>query len=136
MNTSPFLLYPKHKLPPSSTNAISSSERLYTRKLDCINFDVAIFTNLTRDHLDTHKTMENYALAKAISFEQLKKEGLGIVNYDDAYKEYFIDKYCSELGYSFIENLPSQTINLISSKTNTGKSMFFIGNFLTYLINI
>lgn len=70
----------------------SSSERLYTRKLDCINFDVAIFTNLTRDHLDTHKTMENYALAKAISFEQLKKEGLGIVNYDDAYKEYFIDK--------------------------------------------
>lgn len=70
----------------------SSSERLYTRKLDCINFDVAIFTNLTRDHLDTHKTMENYALAKAISFEQLKKDGLGIVNYDDEYKNYFIQK--------------------------------------------
>ena len=70
----------------------SSSERLFTRKLDCVNFDVAIFTNLTRDHLDTHKTMENYALAKAISFEQLKKDGLGIVNYDDPYKKYFIDK--------------------------------------------
>ena len=44
----------------------SSSERLATRKLEGINFDVAIFTNLTRDHLDYHKTMENYALAKRI----------------------------------------------------------------------
>ena len=42
--------------------------------------------------------------------------------------EYFIDRYCSELGYNFIENLPTQTINLISSKTNTGKSVFFIGS--------
>ncbi len=70
----------------------SSSERLATKKLDKINFDVSIFTNLSRDHLDTHKTMENYALAKAISFEQLKPDGLGIVNYDDSYKEYFITK--------------------------------------------
>ena len=68
----------------------SSSERLATRKLEGINFDVAIFTNLTRDHLDYHKTMENYALAKAISFNNLKKDGLGIVNYDDPYKDYFI----------------------------------------------
>lgn len=79
----------------------SSSERLYTKKLDCIDFDVAIFTNLSRDHLDTHKTMENYAKAKAISFEQLKKDGLGIVNYDDNYKKYFIEKCNGEcLTYS------------------------------------
>lgn len=69
----------------------SSSERLYTKKLDCVDFDVAIFTNLSRDHLDTHKTMENYALAKAISFSQIKKDGLGIVNFDDEYKDYFIN---------------------------------------------
>lgn len=69
----------------------SSSERLYTKKLDCVDFDVAIFTNLSRDHLDTHKTMENYAVAKAISFNQLKKDGLGIVNFDDEYKDYFIN---------------------------------------------
>ncbi len=69
----------------------ASSERLATHKLDGIEFDVAIFTNLTRDHLDYHKTMENYAKAKAISFQHLKANGLGIVNYDDKYKDYFID---------------------------------------------
>ncbi len=72
----------------------SSSERLATHKLDGIVFDVAIFTNLTRDHLDYHKTMENYAKAKAISFQHLKKNGLGIVNYSDKYKDYFI-KACN-----------------------------------------
>lgn len=69
----------------------ASSERLATKKLENVLCDVAIFTNLSRDHLDTHKTMENYAMAKAISFEHLKKDGLGIVNYDDEYKNYFIN---------------------------------------------
>lgn len=68
-----------------------SSERLGTHKLDGIEFEAAVFTNLTRDHLDTHKTMENYAKAKAVSFQNLKKEGLGIVNYNDEYKKYFIE---------------------------------------------
>ena len=68
-----------------------SSERLGTHKLDGIEFEAAIFTNLTRDHLDTHKTMENYAKAKAVSFKNLKKDGLGIVNYNDEYKKYFIE---------------------------------------------
>ena len=69
----------------------SSSERLATHKLDGIEFDIAIFTNLTRDHLDYHKTMENYAKAKAISFAHLKENGLGIINYNDKYKKYFMD---------------------------------------------
>ncbi len=68
-----------------------SSERLGTHKLDGIEFEAAVFTNLTRDHLDTHKTMENYAKAKAISFKNLKKDGLGIINYNDEYKKYFIE---------------------------------------------
>lgn len=69
----------------------ASSERLSTKKLEEIFYDVAIFTNLSRDHLDTHKTMENYALAKAISFNHLNPGGLGIVNYDDKYKDFFIN---------------------------------------------
>ena len=83
----------------------SSSERLYTKKLEEINFDVSIFTNLTRDHLDTHKTMENYALAKAISFNHLKPGGLGIVNYDDKYKDFFINATNEKiLTYSLSNN--------------------------------
>ncbi len=83
----------------------SSSERLSTGKLEEIYFDVAIFTNLTRDHLDTHKTMENYARAKAISFNHLKKGGLGIVNYDDKYKDFFINATKEKiLTYSLSNN--------------------------------
>lgn len=67
-----------------------SSERLGTHKVDGIEHEVAIFTNLSRDHLDTHKTMENYADAKAILFKNLKPNGLGIINYNDEYKNHFI----------------------------------------------
>jgi len=83
-----------HQLGCNYVSLESSSERLATHKLDGIEFEVAIFTNLTRDHLDYHKTMENYAKAKAISFAHLKKNGLGIINYNDKYKNYFID-YCN-----------------------------------------
>ncbi len=82
-----------------------SSERLGTHKLDGIENEVAIFTNLSRDHLDTHKTMENYADAKAIEFKNLKKDGLGIINYNDEYKEHFI-KACNGkyVTYSIDDN--------------------------------
>lgn len=66
-----------------------SSERLYTGRLDNLEFEVALFTNLTNDHLDTHKTMENYALAKAKLFENTK--GLSVINGDDEYAQIFID---------------------------------------------
>lgn len=67
----------------------ASSHGLYNGRLEGINFDYAIFTNLTRDHLDFHETMENYALAKQILFKKLKKDGIGITNIDDKYKDYF-----------------------------------------------
>ncbi|MBR5271766.1 MAG: UDP-N-acetylmuramoyl-L-alanyl-D-glutamate--2,6-diaminopimelate ligase, partial [Clostridia bacterium] len=44
------------------------------------NFDVGVFTNLTQDHLDFHKTMENYKAAKAKLFDISK---YGVVNVDD-----------------------------------------------------
>lgn len=70
----------------------TSSHALYNGRLKTINFDYAIFTNLTQDHLDFHKTMENYALAKQILFKRLKKDGLAIINNDDKYKDYFMLK--------------------------------------------
>ena len=67
----------------------ASSQGIAFGRLDTIDFDYAIFTNLTRDHLDYHKTMENYALAKQQLFKKLKHNGLGIVNTDDSYSVYF-----------------------------------------------
>lgn len=55
-----------------------------------IDFDVAVFTNLTQDHLDFHGSMEEYFLAKSLLFSQLGnsysgKRKLAVINRDDAY---------------------------------------------------
>jgi UDP-N-acetylmuramoyl-L-alanyl-D-glutamate--2,6-diaminopimelate ligase len=57
-----------------------SSHGLDQGRVDEIAFDIALFTNLYPDHLDYHKTMEEYAAAKAKLFEKLK--GVAIVNAD------------------------------------------------------
>lgn len=62
-----------------------SSERLLTNRLNDFSFDVAIFTNITRDHLDKHKTMENYIESKSKLFKLVKNDGYCIVNNDDKY---------------------------------------------------
>ncbi len=49
----------------------ASSHALDQRRLDCVDFDLAIFTNLSRDHLDYHHAMEEYFLAKHRLFSEL-----------------------------------------------------------------
>lgn len=60
-----------------------SSHSLEQERIGGINYDGAIFTNLTRDHLDYHKTMENYAAAKAKLFELVKPDGIVAINMTD-----------------------------------------------------
>lgn len=57
-----------------------SSQALDQRRVDGIRFDAAIFTNLTRDHLDYHGTFENYKAAKHMLFEN---SDLAVLNIDD-----------------------------------------------------
>ncbi|MDR2649123.1 MAG: UDP-N-acetylmuramoyl-L-alanyl-D-glutamate--2,6-diaminopimelate ligase [Clostridiales bacterium] len=56
-----------------------SSQALALEKLEGLQFNTAIFTNLTQDHLDFHKTMDNYMLAKSKLFKQARH---GVVNVD------------------------------------------------------
>lgn len=69
-----------------------SSHGLSLGRLRGVEFDVAIFTNLTQDHLDFHGTMEAYGHAKSLLFSQLgedlSKDKYAIVNKDDAFSEY------------------------------------------------
>jgi UDP-N-acetylmuramoyl-L-alanyl-D-glutamate--2,6-diaminopimelate ligase len=59
-----------------------SSHSLDQRRIDGLEFDVAVFTNLTRDHLDYHGTMEKYFEAKARLLAYLKPEGTAVLNAD------------------------------------------------------
>ena len=61
-----------------------SSHSLDQRRVEGLCFDAAVFTNLTRDHLDYHGSMDGYLAAKAKLVEYLKPSGVAVVNVDDA----------------------------------------------------
>jgi UDP-N-acetylmuramoyl-L-alanyl-D-glutamate--2,6-diaminopimelate ligase len=60
-----------------------SSHALALHRVDYLHFGAAIFTNLTRDHLDFHRDMEDYFLAKRRLFELLPPDAIGVSNLDD-----------------------------------------------------
>jgi UDP-N-acetylmuramoyl-L-alanyl-D-glutamate--2,6-diaminopimelate ligase len=60
-----------------------SSHALEQDRVYACRFAVAIFTNLTHDHLDYHKTMGEYLLAKSKLFEMLDQDSTAIINIDD-----------------------------------------------------
>lgn len=74
-----------------------SSHALELHRVDGLHYDVAVFTNLTQDHLDYHKTMGNYFAAKKKLFDI---SDAGIVNCDDEY------------GAKLIGNIPCRTISV------------------------
>lgn len=68
-----------------------SSHALDQGRVAALRFDVAVFTNLTRDHLDYHGTMEAYAAAKAKLFESLDERAWAVINADDAHAERMVE---------------------------------------------
>ncbi len=75
-----------------------SSHALHQKRVRGLRFKVAAFTNLTHEHLDYHKTMRGYLNAKMLLLRQL--DGKMIVNVDDKYGKYWLQKYdnCLSLG--------------------------------------
>ena len=71
-----------------------SSHALEQGRVTPIEFQVGIFTNLTRDHLDYHQTMENYFAAKVLLFANLDRPenpGVAVINADDPYGKRLIE---------------------------------------------
>ena len=60
-----------------------SSHALSLKRVDGMRFAAAVFTNLTRDHLDFHEDMEAYFAAKRRLFEMLPRDAPGVINLDD-----------------------------------------------------
>lgn len=75
-----------------------SSQALSQGRVEGCMFEVAVFTNLTQDHLDYHGNFENYAAAKAILFSQCKK---AVLNSDDpAWHRMIRDSSCPYVTYA------------------------------------
>lgn len=74
-----------------------SSHALDQGRVDLIRFSTAVFTNLTSDHLDYHKTQENYFLAKALLFTKLSSDAHAVINIDDPYGQKLVSKTAAQV---------------------------------------
>jgi UDP-N-acetylmuramoyl-L-alanyl-D-glutamate--2,6-diaminopimelate ligase len=61
----------------------ASSHALALRRVDYLHFSAVVFSNLTRDHLDFHRDMEDYFAAKRRLFEMLPADAPALINVDD-----------------------------------------------------
>ena len=93
------------KLQEQNAKAVAmevSSHALDQSRVQGVHFTIAVFTQLSQEHLDYHSNMESYARTKALLFEQPDLL-YGVVNCDDALGRHIIDNYYSKLklvGYS------------------------------------
>ncbi|MHC5826723.1 MAG: Mur ligase family protein, partial [Nostoc sp.] len=82
---------------------VSSHALAQGRVLGC-QFEVAVFSNLTQDHLDYHRDMEDYFAAKALLFSPDYLKGRAIINADDSYGKRLIASLDSQQVWSYSVN--------------------------------
>lgn len=107
-----------------------SSFGLVQNRIGSSYFDIAVFTNLTQDHLDYHKDMENYYQAKKMLFDICDT---AIVNDDDEYgRRLFEEITCDKLSYS-VKSVADFYADGIKIKAS-GSSFWFCDGHKSYLV--
>ncbi|HSJ38476.1 MAG TPA: UDP-N-acetylmuramoyl-L-alanyl-D-glutamate--2,6-diaminopimelate ligase [Planococcus sp. (in: firmicutes)] len=113
-NTTPSSLILQQLLSLSNDEAVVmevSSHGLTQHRVEGIEFDVCLFTNLHHEHLDYHGSMDSYFAAKSILFDHLKPGGTAIVNIDD------------EWGKKLNRNLLDKGLNVCSIGRSSDSSL-------------
>ncbi len=110
----------------------TSSEGILQHRHRFIDYDVAVFTNLSLEHIERHGSFENYRAAKMKLFEKVsrKKEGTGIYNLDDENVDYFL-KYPIKNKFGFTKKDSEKLKNKIQIKNielSVAKTKFKINN--------
>ena len=95
-----------------------SSHSCSQHRIDGLTFKGAVFTNLTRDHLDYHKTVTNYMNAKKMFFDMLPTDAFALVNCDDKAGAYMLQNTkARKLSYS-LQNVADYKCKIIESRLN------------------
>ena len=98
----------------------ASSEAFYRHRLDDIRYDIGIVTNITEDHLNIHKTLENYVDCKCQLVRQVKDDGYSILNSSDKYFDKFKREAHGNIvsyGYKDSDTLKIEDYTLKRDKT-------------------
>lgn len=121
-----------------------SSHSLAQHRVDDVAFDLAVFTNLTHDHLDYHKTLDGYFDAKLKLFKNLAKDSLAILNIDDprgrllAHRtrakvmSYGIDGFCDVRAQILNSSLDGTEFRLSSQGEAVDVAIKLIGRYNVY----
>ncbi|MCI0764558.1 UDP-N-acetylmuramoyl-L-alanyl-D-glutamate--2,6-diaminopimelate ligase [Bacillus sp. TL12] len=127
-----------------------SSHALDLGRVHGCDYDVAVFTNLTQDHLDYHKTMEEYKHAKGLLFAQLGnsyhhgREKYAVLNNDDPAAEeymrstaatvitYGIDTHSDIMAKDIVMTSGGTTFTLVTPNESLNITMKLIGKFNVY----
>ncbi|GAC1462000.1 MAG: UDP-N-acetylmuramoyl-L-alanyl-D-glutamate--2,6-diaminopimelate ligase [Chamaesiphon sp.] len=118
-NTTPFAVELQQQLALAVANGckmgvmeVSSHALVQGRVIGC-PFEVAVFTNLTQDHLDFHHNMEDYFAAKQLLFSPEYLQGRAVINSDDPYGRRLIEQFQPERVWSY--SVHDSTANLWTS---------------------
>jgi UDP-N-acetylmuramoyl-L-alanyl-D-glutamate--2,6-diaminopimelate ligase len=116
-----------------------TSHALDQHRIYGVNVDIAVITNLTQDHLDYHKTMENYAAAKARLITEFQPKDV-VLNADDEWFDRKVKKHLHSVGIHKATDqikevaLTAQgtSFSVVSSRGRTDVSMQLVGQFNVY----
>lgn len=92
-----------------------SSHAVVQQRIEAIEFAGGVFTNLTHDHLDYHKTFENYSHAKQDFFNALPQHAFAITTTDDEYGAFMLEKTLAKKLTYGISGMPDYKGKLIES---------------------
>ena len=111
-----------------------SSHSLELHRVDFLDFNVGVFTNITSDHLDFHNNFENYLAAKKIFFDQLKPKAKVIYNKDDKNHSVLLENCTAEkISYALHSNADIKIENVNFSLEGTEFQIKYLEN--TYHLN-
>ena len=152
---------PIHNTTPDVIDLQETLARMYDAKIDYVvmevsshalamnrvagcEFDTAVFTNLTQDHLDFHKTMENYALAKAKLFDSLtapnlvKKGKTAVINADDEFGGRIMMEHtkCKMITYAIKNEADLRAENLEIKASGTSFDLEYEGEEIHFDLKI
>lgn len=111
-----------------------SSHSLDLYRVDGCDFNIGVFTNLTLDHLDYHKTMDNYLKTKAKLFKKCKT---GIINIDDKYAKQLIDlSTCDVLTYGIKNDADYKADNVVIDEEGVRFKLIYNGESVDMKLSI
>ena len=107
-----------------------SSEALLHNRVDGFSFDIIAFTNITEDHLNIHKNIENYRNTKLSLIKYLKEDGVLFTNFDDINCRNLTDSRTITYGFSVDSDFTFFNVN--HNKNNT---VFYIKNNISNFVD-